>query len=197
MAGATTYTTLAAFNAAAPSAAAYGFDGVAPDHGAVFASTFTGGGGATFAPAGTGSQFIIGHFNTPFGPLQSVISEQSGTPHGASISFAPTVDAFAFNFGSSLDAGQAITVLLSTGDSFSLTIPANNSSQFFGVVTTGPFTSLTITGAGFELDILNYYTETVPEPASLMLLASGVAGLAVSRRRAKGRAASALAILPG
>ena len=188
MAGTVAYTSSASFSAAVAGTTTYGFEGIADPHGAVLAPSFAGGGGATFTPAGTGSQFVIGINNTGFG--QSDISEQFGTPHGGLISLASATKGFGFDIGSNSDASTAISVVLSNGDSFSLAMPASKGTlEFFGFSDDTAFNSITITGGGVEMDIANYSIApsvspaAVPEPASMTILLSALGTILAARRK--------------
>ena len=103
--------------------------------------------------------------------------------------------AFGFSvvpFSSSLGGPFTITVQTSDGQSLSATLPGGNfntgttTPAFFGYYG-GPVSSLTLTTTdsnGFAFGSFTEVVATVPEPASLLLLAGLTGLLGVARRRA-------------
>jgi hypothetical protein len=98
--------------------------------------------------------------------------------------------AVGFNFGG-LFGPTNFVVTLSTGDSFNISsstsITGTNSLDFFGVISSIPFTSFTVTmddAPNYNaIDNLQFGIAAVPEPATLTLFGFGLAGLRLYRRR--------------
>lgn len=93
---------------------------------------------------------------------------------------------FATDLGDSLQS-VAVTLTLSDGTSVTFT-PTSLADSYRGFASTAAITSLTFSAPGqslyASLDNLTVGVSAVPEPASMLLMALGVAGLLAARRRA-------------
>ena len=74
---------------------------------------------------------------------------------------------------------------------YNLAIPTFNTTDFVGFTSDTPITSLTFAEQGYGMDITQFTTGSatssapVPEPATLLLLGSGLLGLAGFRKKFK------------
>jgi hypothetical protein len=101
--------------------------------------------------------------------------------------------AFGFNFGGTQGTSAWLNqVVLPTGETFGHYDGTYPNFAFFGVLSDDPFASLMFrTGSEFSdaiIDNFMYAQDTptpAPEPATLLLLASGVIGLGAVRRKYK------------
>ena len=183
----TEYTDQASFDAAASGLGNFNFQGLAPNNTEVFGDVNVG--GVTFS-AGGGSDWVL----NPTG----------GNPllyGGASFFTATTADAspsqvvctlsgatsLGFTFGDYVDPAIPLTVTLSGGESFTLTMPSNAGfdTGFVGFVSSTPITGVTFADQGTALDIVNFQASatSVPEPGTLALMATGLLGMALLGRR--------------
>jgi hypothetical protein len=114
------------------------------------------------------------------------------TADTATITF-PASSAFSINLGGgSNPAGETGTITLSDGFIYYFTAPdyvsSGNPLDFFGFVSPTPITSATVTFNGpddssTEYGVIGVMSYVTPEPGSLLLLGSGLAGLAGVLRR--------------
>ncbi len=182
------YTSEAAFDAAVTSPTTYNFDN--GPFGSVQPS-ITGGGGVTFTPINEATQADTS--SGDFGSAHSYLAELDASPTGALATLATAVTAVAFDFGSTQEASSKVTIGLSTGDDFNLTLPSSvGTEEFIGFTSSVPITSATlIDEEGEVFDIIDYTLASVPlstppsvpEPASLALLGSALIGFAAIRPR--------------
>ena len=170
------------------------FEGIAPNNSYVGIGSGPGAsitrGGVKFAigPAGTDSFFFLIGDNYSYGYSMSVISIQTGgnrvPPMDLLITLPSAVTALGFDFGGGYNS--IATVTLSDGSVQPVAVPVNPGLTFFGVTAPGGITTVDITLPGTPGQILDladfsYGTEgtsVTPEPASFLLLGSGLAGLA-------------------
>ncbi len=184
-AAAVEFTSAGAFAAAVSNATTGNFEGIAP------ANSFLAGdvtvNGVSFTANST--PFVI-DANAGFGSYgHSFFSSQNGTPNSVLITLAGAT-AIGFDYGSYLDIGIPVSVVLSTGDSFSLTLPDTADTEaFVGFTSNTPITSVSFTEdpSGGIFDIIDFTVadagaSTVPEPTSLALLMGGLIGVGFLRR---------------
>ncbi len=115
--------------------------------------------------------------------------EWQTSPNQMLISWTNPVTAGAFNFGGFYgNAGINLSVTLGNGDAATGTTQ-QNAFSFFGIITDTPFNTMTLNADQnyIVFDNLTYATgaPAVPEPSTLALIGVGIAGLVISRRRAK------------
>jgi hypothetical protein len=90
-----------------------------------------------------------------------------------------------------LDVGDVFHFITDTGETGIWALPATNTTEFRGFVTSMPFTSVVFsfgTGSGGIFveagwDNVGSHIASIPEPTTLLLLGLGLAGLGFARRR--------------
>ena len=96
------------------------------------------------------------------------------------------VTALAFNFATEV-VSQNVTISLSSGDSYTLTSPANSTMKFFGLTSAVPIASVQFSANGTSTMVDNFAYGDLPaeetsEPAAILLGATGLAGIWLARR---------------
>lgn len=183
------YSSQADFDAAAPTAATFGFDGHGTSTFYVNSVTFN---GLSFTsnvtPADTlnGGQpavIVISAADTPTYSQDFLSFQNENVGIFSEIDSAGTY-ALGFSYGAYVLAGPS-TVTLNTGDSFA--IAPTTTPQFIGFTSTTPITSVMIDSpAAYDFDLITVSTIAgVPEPAmwALMLVGFGGVGAAMRTRR--------------
>jgi hypothetical protein len=161
----------------------------------------------TFPGAGTATLNGSGAVDDDPGTGQNATSGtkwwRTGAGNNFSINFSDAVAAFGFYGIDVGDIGAQLTLTLVGGGSLAINIPhpitsgQNGSVFFFGYIDPdNPWTSATFSNVGGSGDDFGFDDMTigsrqqvqaaaVPEPATLTLLASGLVGAAVRRRRSR------------
>jgi hypothetical protein len=193
----TFYATRAAWLAATTGVSTVDFEGITSFD--VYYGTGPGAGvtlsGVNFAvgPLSNGSAFVVNpNYYFAYGPTSSFSSQQSSTGVDDLLITLPTaVTALAFDYGDF--QGYQMTFTLSDGTVQTVTSPAGGTYGFFGVTGSAGILTVDITQPSgdpvINIDNFSWGSSgtTTPEPGTLMLLGSGLAGAGMLRRRLFGR----------
>ena len=186
-----TFTDEASFLAAAPSAVLDNFESSTFD--GIFVSFSAG--HTTCAGGNFCGSFYGNQFGSPDQSLSGTKAVFFGTPDTLTFIFDTAISAFGIFIGGAGDiAPQTLTAALSDGTVVNaLTnyvgtgggFPGN--TNYFGITSGTAFTSISFTGTaagdGVFLDNMSYQLASVPLPAGIFLLGSGLLGLGALRRR--------------
>jgi hypothetical protein len=182
----TVYTSQSAFDSAVSDVSTAGFmtDGnLDVESNPVTLDGFTFTSGVTAADVGAGGSpiiFLIPAASTPTYGTDFLSFQNTQTGILGQISTGGT-DAFGFTYGSYVSTGDAATLTLSTGDSY--TITPTSTAQFIGFTNDTPITSVSLDyPSGYSLDIVSV-ASAAPEPSAWLLLIAGVGGIGLGLRR--------------
>jgi hypothetical protein len=201
-----TFTNQAAF-AAATSGITFttvDFEGLAADDGFIVEPTPPGftlmGANFTIDQSGGNNGFLFVVGDNRYYAGNSVMSSQQSAPvaNNILITFPTLESALSLDLGT-LDAAASWSWTLSNGDTGVLSAPAFSSLSFFGLTSTSSFNTLRLTGpvptssedqtAVLNIDNVSFgaaaSNTAVPEPASMLLVGSGLVIAGVNRRRAR------------
>lgn len=192
------YNNRTSFNAATMGRTVETFNGIADPSDYIFygigsSTTLS---GVTFSAGPTNGLFVIdvGYdelYEIGAASGGGVLSSQSGQePITLDIVLPRAYTAVGFDTGAFASAVVAVT--LSNGETLSYTL-TDNTGRFFGFTTGVGFTSLSLSMSGgeatFNIDDFTSGQALIPEPATVLLLGTGLAGIGgVIRRRRQAKA---------
>jgi hypothetical protein len=140
--------------------------------------------GATFTSPSDPGAYTVGPNGFLFSTLPSTVLSAAGSPADLVVTLsAPTQEVqFSYALGQFLAAGDTLTLTTNTGGTMTFTPSLVGSDLFpqgYANYVGASFTSFTLT----SVDAITIGNVGVPEPASLALLAAGLGGLGITRRR--------------